>query len=280
MRPEILYPYFTTLENVSGIGKKTATLCEKLCGKVVFDLLTHLPTGFIDRRLKTKIADAPENTVVTIEAAAIEHKQPANRKSPYRVICQDETGEITIVFFHVFGDYPLQALPLNEKRLISGKVERFGIQNSQIQMTHPDYIVSVTNFDKIPKIECVYPLTAGLSGKILNKAIRTEIEKIPDLPEWQDPEMIKREGWPSFNQALRFVHIPENESDLSKISLSKTRLAYDELLANQLALALVRKNMRRLAGRSIVGNSTIRKQILNGLGFSLTRAQIRVLKGN
>ena len=278
MRPEILFPFFASLESLPGIGKKTALLCEKLCGKSVIDLLFHMPTGFIDRRLKTKIADAPSTGIVAIEVVVDRHYPPATRKSPYKVVCHDDTGTINVIFFHAYGNYPAQVLPVGEKRFISGKVERFGTTKTQIQMTHPDYIVSETELDKIPEIECIYPLTAGLSGKVLNKAIRIGIEKMPNLPDWQDPAMTKREGWPDFQTALKTIHCPQNENDLQKISAAKQRLAYDELLANQLALALVRNTMRRVSGRSIHGNGKIRKAVLNALPFSLTNAQIRVLK--
>lgn len=278
MRPEILFPYFAPLESLAGIGKKTAVLCEKLCGTTVIDLMCHMPTGYIDRRLKTKIEDAPESAVVTIKVMVDEHKPPPTRKSPYRIYCHDDTGMMTVVFFHVYGDYPAKAMPVGEKRLISGKIERFGSQKEQIQMTHPDYIVSETNVAQIPKIECIYPLTAGLSGKILNKSIRAALEKTPILPEWLDPAMIKREGWDGFHHAMKTVHMPENGEDLEKTGSAKGRLAFDELLANQMALALVRKNMRKLSGRSIKGHGKIRQAALDSLKFSLTSAQIRVLK--
>lgn len=278
MRPEILFPFFAPLENLPGIGKKTALLCEKLCGPAIVDLLFHMPTGFIDRRLKTKIADAPQTGIVTIEVVVDRHYPPATRKSPYKVVCHDDTGVINVIFFHAYGNYPAQVLPAGEKRFISGKVERFGAGNAQVQMTHPDYIVSETELNKIPEIECIYPLTAGLSGKILNKAVRIGIEKMPVLPDWQDPAMTKREGWPDFQSALKIIHCPQNEDDLQKIKAAKQRLAYDELLANQLALALVRRNMRRVAGRSIHGDGKIRKAVLDALPFSLTGAQVRVLK--
>lgn len=278
MRPEILYPFFAQLESLPGIGKKTAVLCEKLCGPAVADLLFHMPNSFIDRRLKTKIAEAPETGVVTLEVMTDRHYPPATRKSPYKVVCHDDTGLINVIFFHAYGNYPAQMLPVGEKRLISGKVERFGGNSVQVQMLHPDYIVPVTEFDRIPKIESVYPLTAGLSGKVLNKAVRTALEKLPVLPEWQDPAMTKREKWESFSRALQTVHAPENEDDLKKIASAKERLAYDELLANQLALAIVRKSMRKAAGRPVKGNGLIRKAVLDGLQFSLTNAQKRVLQ--
>ena len=278
MRPEILFPFFASLDTLPGIGKKTALLCEKLCGSTVADLLFHMPTGFIDRRLRTTIADAPETGVVTLEVVADRHIPAATRKSPYRVICHDGTGTIQVVFFHAFGNYPAQALPIGEKRFISGKVERFGAGNQQLQMTHPDYIASETELEKMPKIECVYPLTTGLSGKILNKAIRTAITKMPALPDWQDPAMTRREKWPDFETALKTVHAPEDENDLKNTTPAKKRLAYDELLANQLALALVRRMMRKASGRQIKGNGRIRKAVLDALPFSLTQAQIRVIK--
>lgn len=276
MRPEILFPYFAPLESITGIGKKTAVLCEKLCGPSVIDLLCHMPSGYIDRRLRTKIVDAPEAAVVTIEVVADSHQPPRTKKSPYKISCHDDTGEITVVFFHSYGDYPAKALPIGEKRLISGKVERFG--QSQIQMTHPDYIVPLSDADKIPAIECVYPLTAGLSGKILNKSMRIALERVPDLPEWLDPAMAEREGWDAYKPSLKIVHMPEDETDLKRTIPAKKRLAYDELLANQVALAIVRKNMRKLPGRSIHGDGRLRRAILKSLPFELTGAQKRVIQ--
>ena len=278
MRPEILFPYFSGLETLAGIGKKTAALCEKLCGSSVVDLLFHMPNGIIDRRLKTKIADAPDGAIVTVEAAAVEHIAPRTRKSPYKVVCQDKDGStLCVIFFHAYGDYPAKALPVGEPRLISGKMERSGTQNAQAQMLHPDYIVPVVDAAKIPAIECVYPLTAGLSGKVLNKAVRCALEKIPPLPEWQDAEMMRLEKRESFAAALKTLHMPENGDDLSKAACAKGRLAYDELLANQLALCLVRRNMRRLSGRSVKSDGRLRKEILESLPFSLTDAQNRVI---
>lgn len=277
MRPEILFPYFASLETLPGIGRKTAVLCEKLCGPAVIDLLCHMPNGVIDRRLKTKIADAPDGAVVTLEVKAVEHFPPHTRKSPYKVMCEDDSGEVSVVFFHAFGDYPAKALPVGEPRLISGKAERFGAQNGRLQMLHPDYIVPVTESEKIPAIECVYPLTAGISGKTLNKAVRTALEKAPALPEWQDAEMMRRENRESFSASMKTLHMPENESDLAKSGTARARLAYDELLANQLALCLVRRNMRRLPGRSVKAAGNLRNAVLKSLPFSLTSAQRRVI---
>ena len=116
MRPEILFPFFAPLEKLPGIGKKTALLCEKLCGPAIVDLLFHMPTGFIDRRLKTKIADAPQTGVVTIEVIVDRHYPPATRKSPYKIVCHDDTGVINVIFFHAYGNYPAQVLPVRQIR--------------------------------------------------------------------------------------------------------------------------------------------------------------------
>ena len=275
MRPEKLFPLFAPIESLSGIGKKTAVLCEKLDITKTVDLLFHLPTGYIDRRLKPDLSGIEDSRYATLKVTAVKHLPPFSKKSPHKVVCTDSNGDtLNVVFFHAFKDYPQKSLPLGEERFISGKIERFG-QN--VQMTHPDYIVKPDERDKIPLIEPVYPLTAGVSSKALNKAIREALSKTLNFDEWIDKSLKKRENYPDFKEALRLVHAPETDEDLQQIPFAKKRLAFDELLANQLALALVRRKMRKIKGRILKGTNEAQKTVLNSLSFTLTNAQKRVI---
>ena len=274
MRPAILTPLFASVTSLGGIGPKTLPAYDRLFdrpeGARVVDLLFHTPTGIIDRRSMPGIARAAEGQTVTIDARIDRHKAPpVGSRQPYRVYAQDETGEIALIFFRAKGDYLSKSLPVGERRFISGKVEWF---NGQPQMPHPDLILTSEDFARASPIEPVYPLTEGLTGRMLAKSIANALDHLPDLPEWQDPDWLAKRNWPSFGQAIRSLHRPE-AIDGPRELLALARLAYDELLANQLALALVRRDMRQAPKRQRVGNGQISARLIAALPFKLTGAQ-------
>jgi ATP-dependent DNA helicase RecG len=189
---------------------------------------------------------------------------------PYKVTCEDDTGRIDLVFFHAERKFIEKQLPVGELRFVSGRIERYG---EALQMAHPDYIVSPEARDELPMLEPVYPLTAGLSGKIVVKATRQAIDRIPDLPEWQDERWLAARNWPPFKEALSRVHHPTDAQDVSNGAGPWQRLAYDELLAGQLAFALVRQNLKAERGRRLAGDGSIQAKIVDALPFSLTTSQ-------
>ncbi|MFQ5535204.1 MAG: ATP-dependent DNA helicase RecG [Sphingomonadales bacterium] len=270
MRPEILYPLFAPITALPGIGGRTRGLYERLAGPKVIDLCWHLPIGLIDRRFSPPVADAPDGVVVTLKVRVDEHLPPRNRKSPYRVQCSDDSGSLQLVFFHAKGDYLRRILPEGEERIVSGKIEHFG---GQPQMTHPDHIVTVAEQSSLPAVEPVFPLTAGVSLKQVNRAVRGALERVPELPEWLDVEHVRRQAWPAWKTALLTVHKPTERDILEADSPARQRLAYDELLANQLALALVRERLRDRPGQATVGEGGLRSAVLSALPYQLTMSQ-------
>ncbi|PKU23250.1 ATP-dependent DNA helicase RecG [Telmatospirillum siberiense] len=274
MRPENLYPLFAPITALAGVGPRLAPLVEKVAGPHVVDLLWHLPYALIDRRFTPKIADAPAGRIATIEVMVDLHIPSDSARRPYRVRCSDETGEITLVFFHAKRDWLEKLLPVGETRIVSGMIEAF---NEGLQITHPDHVVPSDRRAEVMTIEPVYPLTAGLPGKVMVKAVRGAVERTQDLAEWLDPAYLRRQAWPTWREALRQAHAPDGEASLSPMTPARQRLAYDELLSNQLALALVRASLRKLAGRPIVGDGGLRQRIISSLPFSLTGAQSRAL---
>ncbi len=288
MRPEILNTYFSAASRLKGIGAKVEKLLSPLVRTQsadpnasqmparLVDLLFHLPSGVIDRRNRPTISALPQEGIVTIEATIGQHRPPPrhNRRVPYRVDVFDDTGNLPLVFFHSHGPYLEKLLPEGETRYISGKIEWYG---GAPQIVHPDHVLTSQQFAEMPLLEPVYPLTAGISGKMLGKAIREAMDDVPRLEEWQDRHWLAREGLPPFHHALQQLHVPETASVLDPANPARRRLAYDELLANQLALALVRRHMKRAAGRSLKGNRTRQDAIINALPFSLTLAQLEAV---
>ena len=284
MRPVALTPLFASAQSLTGIGPRLVLLLKKclvlppgVTEPRVLDLLWHMPAGVIDRRAEPSSRDAVPGSVVTLKVRVLKHKAPprGNNKAPYKVTCEDDTGRIDLIFFHAERKFIETQLPEGEERYISGRVERYG---ETLQMAHPDYIVPPERRGDLPMLEPVYPLTAGLSGKVLLKATRQAVERVPDVVEWQDAAWLKSRGWPDFKTALARLHKPDDAQDVSNGAPPWQRLAYDELLAGQLALGLVRQNIRAQRGRSISGDGRIRERIVAALPFKLTNSQIAALK--
>ena len=270
MRPEILFPLFAPVRSLPGLGPRLGEAVAKLAGEKVVDLLWHLPTGLIDRRYAPKIVEAIPGRVATLTVTVGAHRPPRIPRLPYRVACFDDTGTIELVFFHAHADYLTKMLPVASVRVVSGRVEQY---QDRVQMTHPDHIAAPEQESALAAVEPVYPLTAGLTPKPLLRAIRAALARAPDLPEWQDAAWRERQHWPGWHAALTAAHAPESESDLAPETPARSRLAYDELLADQLALALVRANQRRLPGRVITGDGRLLAKAVAALPFQLTGSQ-------
>ena len=275
MRPEILYPLFADISSLKGVGAKTYKLLSSLLeGTSLKDLLFHLPSNMIDRSYRPLLKEAVPGRICTVRVKVIEHLAPKNKHQPYRVIVEDETEQLTLVFFKVYPDSLAKNLPVGSFRLISGKLESF---NGSLQMAHPDYILPETDASLMPLIEPIYPLTAGLTSKAIGKYISQALAVVPELPEWQDETFIKKQGWNDFKTSLVQAHHPQNQSDIEPFSKARARLAYDELLANQLTLAIARERVKKQKGLSVQGDGSLRRAVLKKLPFQLTQAQEKVL---
>ncbi|MBS4774218.1 MAG: ATP-dependent DNA helicase RecG [Proteobacteria bacterium] len=275
MRPEILYPLFASVTNLNGVGDKAHKFLSNLLGSdKIACLLWHLPSGIVDRTYSPKLAEAVAGRICTLKVRIVEHIAPKTNRQPYRVIVEDDSGQLELIFFKVYADSINKNLPVGATRIISGKLESF---NGRWQMPHPDFILKPEQFTEDMKKETVYPLTAGITNKMLNKFILQALKRVPEMPEWLDAEFRRRQNWKSFREALTAAHHPKYASDLEPWNAERSRLAYDELLANQLALAIVRQKVKKQPGREIRGNGMLRKKILDVLPFALTSAQQKVL---
>ena len=270
MRPEPLFPIFVPITGLAGVGPKIGKLIEQLAGPNIVDLLWHLPVGLIDRRYAPQVAEALEGSIATITVIVDKHEPSPRRGLPYRVRCRDETGFLNLVFFNGRENYLRKQLPEGETRVISGRIETY---RDDVQITHPDHIGTMAEIGRIKTVEPVYPMTAGLTHKSLGRAIGAAVDMAPDMPEWQDAAWLKSKGWAGWHASLHKAHKPESEAELMHDAPARARLAYDELLANQLALQIVRRKQRKRPGRSIDGDGTLRERLEQSLPFSLTGSQ-------
>ena len=280
-RPTEIFGLFAATTVLPGVGPKLAMTLEKRIGTHVIDVLRHLPVGIVDRRARPALDDVVDGRIATFDILVVKHdKPPPGTRRPWRVMCENETGKLDIIFFHARDDYVSRMLPAGERRIVSGRVElrTAGGQKARPQMAHPDHIVRPEAADEMPTIEPVYPLTAGLSPKALRRAIEGALQRIPNIREWIPDALIQKQGWPDFATAMDKVHHPVSEADFSPAAPARARLAYDELLANQLALTLVRRAASEsMPGRNFAGDGRLTAALTKSLPFSLTGAQVRAI---
>jgi ATP-dependent DNA helicase RecG len=281
MRPNLLNPLFAAVTTLSGVGPKLDKVFSRLLGRDdgtrLIDVLFHMPTGVVDRRARPKLRDVVPDTLVTVAVDVENHRPPPpNRpRLPYRVETSDDTGTLTLTFFSARKDYIEKILPVGSHRYVSGTATLY---DGMLQMVHPDRVVDEAGLAKLPLVEPVYPLTEGLFESQLRKAIDGALEKVPVLPEWQDAAWLAQEKFPPFADALRQLHRPQNPGDVNPETPAWTRLAFDEFLAGQLALALVRAHTRRPSGRRSAGDGRLRKKLVAALPYTLTGSQNKALQ--
>ncbi len=317
MRPSVLFPLFAPLTTLKGVGAKLAPLYERLCGAKVVDVLWHLPIGVIDRTYTPQLKHAQQGRVATLTLTVAEHIPNKQKGKPYRIIGTDGSDDITLTYFTAKGDYLTKLYPTNVPLVVSGNLERFG---RGWTMSHPDYALPVSRASEIPQLEPIYPLTEGLSRKMVHKVAQQALDRLPDLPEWNDAPLMKREGWPSWKEAMRGAHNPQNNpssreepkaergdpaaerlrgtrlscatdaapldcfvasaprNDGESVSPPHRRLAYDELLADQLALAVIRRHHRQAGGRAFAGTKKLQGKLTSTLPFTLTDGQQKAIQ--
>ncbi len=273
-RPEILFPLFADLKGLDGVGPRSAEHFAKMDVEKPRDLLFTLPHNIIDRKIISSINDAELPSVVTVEVEVGLHQPNAIKGRPYRVMVEDAQNSFQLVFFHAREDWLRKQLPAGQRRVISGKLEVF---DGLAQMVHPDYILRVDEVDQIPEVEAVYPLTAGVTQKLISKAAQASLGRLVDLPEWIEPSVLKDQKWPGWKGAVQAAHHPKTVSDLSPSAKARARLAYDEFLAHQVTLSLARASTRRVKGYTTVGTGALRNKVLGALPYKPTGAQERCI---
>lgn len=281
-RPIVLNPLFRSLRSLKGVGPQLGTLMRRFFDvpegqdAIALDVLMHMPSHVIDRRKQVGIAEAYFGATVTLKLHVDRHQAPPKGRPhiPHRVFAHDETGEIQLVFFRAQGGWVEKSLPVGEVRFVSGEI---GFFQGEKQITHPDYVVAPDKFDTLPLVEPVYPLTHGLSSKALAKIVRQVVDSLPVLPEWITEERLADFKWPSFDAAMRAMHVPQTPQEADIAGPARMRLAYDEYLAGQLTLQLLRSTLVTQSGVARQFTGELTSAVEAALPFTLTGGQVQAI---
>lgn len=273
-RPEALFPLFAGIETLPGVGPKAAKAFESLGVTRPKDLLYLLPHSGVDRALRQSVREVVPPATLTVEVEIGQHVPPRRKGGPYRIHVRDARVEFLLVYFHARADSLAKLLPTGQRRLVSGKVEFF---DGVAQMVHPDHVLRVEEGREIPAYEPVYPLSAGLTQRLVGKAAQAALTRLPVVPEWADPALMLREGWPDWASALHQAHGPTGAAGLAFTHPARQRLAYDELFAHQLTLSIARAQLRRAKGVVTAGGGELRAKVLESLPYAPTSAQSRTI---
>ncbi len=278
MRPSRLDPFFASALSLPGVGPKTGALIARVVGAeddaIVRDVLFHLPTAIVDRRNRPPLYEMPPSGPVTVEGVVERIEKPRSLDGPWRIVLADGNATIQVVYFKAQADWLKNLYPIGARLIVSGEVEWFDMRP---QIRHPDYVLPPERAAEMPALEPVYRLTAGLSPKILRRAIGAALDRVPELPEWLSPDILAARAWPSFASGLRLAHRPERIEASGPTGPAWQRLAFDELLASQLALLLVRASLKRGRGTAWRASGRLRARIEAALTFSLTASQRQAL---
>ena len=274
-RPEILFPLFAELTTLDGVGPKIAQHMAQIGIEKPRDLLFSLPYSGVDRRRRDSVLDAVLPDVVTVKVRVGAHRPSRNRGGAYRITVEDLRAAFQLVFFHARVDYLQRILPEGSERLVSGRVELF---DGVPQMVHPDHVLPLEDAVDIPPYEPVYALTSGVTLKAMSKAAASAVSRVPDLEEWIDPAQKARAKWPDWAEALRAAHAPQSAADIAATAPARERLAYDEMFAHQVTLALARSRLQRAKGIISEATGKLQGRVLSALPYRPTGAQERAIE--
>ena len=272
MRPEKINSIYSSIATLPGIGPKIENLFNKMGIYRKLHFLWHIPYNVIKREKHKNIQDANINSLISIKVKIIEHKPSKFKRQPYRINCICGDTPIDIVYFYARHPVMRATLPAGKEKIISGKLEYF---RNTYQITHPSHIFNLEEYDLIKDIEPIYSLTSGLSHRIVIKYLEKIIISLPKFNEWISNKYVEKYKFKNWNISIVSIHNPKNTENLINNNIYRRRLAYDELLAHQLAIGIIRNSNQKIKGLSINSKTNIINNFIKSLPFELTKSQFK-----
>jgi ATP-dependent DNA helicase RecG len=268
----VLAGLLAPLEQLHGVGPTLAKLLEEATGgDRVLDLLLHLPERVVIRKRVASPEDAPpdQDCILEVEVKSLRAARSRATGRPYVEVKATAGGwPLTIRYMNGRLPWIQKLLPAGSFRFLAGRVMAEG--KNGWAMLNP---LSAERPEGLPLVEPVWPLVRDLTPKRLRGAMEAALERLKPLPEWSDPPLVRQRGWPAFDMAIRLLQHPTGPLPQEP----RRRLAYDELLASQVAIGLVRRRQRNRPGRALPGTGELQAKALAAFGHALTPGQAQAL---
>ena len=275
MSLKILEPLYKEIETINGFGPQSTITFKKLCGSRFLDVIFHLPNSLIKRIIVKDLLefDLYKRVIISgiIKSTWSSYKKPKISIATIEI----KNQLLEIIYFNVNKAWFHKNFVKGYEVTVSGELIKKG---SKWQIIHPDYIFNKKSNLSVPIYETTYSLTSGLTHKKIKKAIIQSTQALTGFNEWINYELIKTNKWHNFYDSILKLHFPETLEEVNNICIYRERIAYDEALARQLALNLIRKHKFRSLQSPLSSNNKIKNKLLEILPFSLTEDQKSVLK--
>ena len=262
---------FQDVAKLKGVGSVLSKYLKKKRIEKIKDIIFNLPYSETDRSKISKLNELEIGKIQSIKVLVKKLNFPRIRNLPNKVICEDNTGEIEIVYFNSREGYLRKIFPINKWVVISGKINFF---KKKYQITNPDYVTSVENQEYVIKNIPKYSLTRGINEKKYRSISEQVIKNLPYVNEWLDELFIKKNNLLNWNESIKKLHETDDAKNIK--SRSYRRLVFDEICANFLTLS---ENRKRIKKEKTPKNfkTSISSRILKELPFKLTKSQESVL---
>ena len=263
---------------LKGVGPKLAEKLERLGIRSVTDLLFHLPLPYQDRTRVIPMGSLRPGDEGVVEGL-VEHAEVVYRgRRMLLVRLADGTGSVTLRFFH-FSAAQQQGLVRGVRLRCFGEARR---GQAGLEFVHPEYR-SVNDGSTVDDtLTPIYPATEGLHQLSLRRLTDDALARLDKLPDWLPPGVLAGAGLPDLESALRTVHRPPPDIPVAALldgrHPAQRRLAFEELVAHHLSLARLRARTAREPAPPVAVEGALLKQLTDGLPFSLTGAQERVIR--
>ena len=262
---------FNDVNKIKGVGPQLSKYLKNKKIEKIKDIILNLPYSETDRSKLVKLNKLEIGKTQTIKVIVKKINFPRIRNLPNKIICEDETGKIDIIYFNSREGYLKKLYPLNNWVIISGKINYF---KNNYQITNPDYVTTLDKKDYVLKSIPKYNLTKGINEKKYRLISEQVINNLPVVEDWLDESFIEDNKLLNWNESIENLHNTKHEKNNS--SKSFRRLVFDELCSNFFTMS---------ANRNRIKKKKISKKFLNKksnfiekkLPFILTQSQKKVL---
>lgn len=255
---------------IKGIGEKTRILYQRIGISTVQDLLTYYPRAYETFQEPISVSALAEGGVFSV-AGFLSRRPDINSASKMQIISTtlvQDGQSLKLIWFRM--PYLRNKLIPGSYFIFRGKVVRKG---NGYCMEQPQ-IYTAAEYEGLKNVlQPVYPLTNGLTGKSVSKAVRTALDMLSESPDYLPPDIRKKYRLPDYHFAIQTIHFPRTEDELSA---ARKRLVFDEFLLFILMLRELKETSASISNQFQITEHSKTDRFLAQLPYKLTNAQAKV----